>query len=167
MAKKTKCVVIITAIVFVIVTFMLVRLSIMSLFSDQTNIKEYVIKDRENLTQFAQFIYYDCQESFGLYENVDDISEESGIKNIRSDLKIKLIVVWKNEYGDYVQIILKDKPKDKNYDECGIYYSVSGVILDDEGHAQSGDVYTYSGNRMRYKTEKIIDNWYYYEEAHR
>ena len=65
----------------------------------------------------------------------------------------------------------EDKPEDEEYFQCGIYYSPDGCAIDYYGQPveDTDGVYVYDGRpkkvKIMYKSEKICDNWYYFEDA--
>jgi hypothetical protein len=65
--------------------------------------------------------------------------------------------------------MLKGQPEKQGYWTRGIYYSPNDVLLDIHRVAQEGDYYeidsSESHEKSRYRSEKICDHWYYYEEA--
>ena len=139
-------------------------------FRKQIDVKEYVINNNEKLTAFSKKVFDEQKESFIVYNTIDDLPSEINARDIYSNLRINYIAVSKNDTEeDNVYYMLDDKPKNQDYYTCGIYYSVNGVILDANGNAQSGEKYEYDGGptyeRYRYRSEKICDKWYYFEEA--
>ena len=85
-------------------------------------------------------------------------------------LYIDRVTIYKGCYDneDCVVIHLKNKPISSEYYACGIYYSFNDVVLDYTTKAQEGNEYEYDGTpkgvKIKYRSEKICDNWYYFEE---
>ena len=132
------------------------------------DIKNYVQENNEYLTDISQKLLQaqGNNEQIKEYDAPSDIPENIDVYKLYKDLSIHYIFVKKNFYDneDNVEILLKNK--NGNY-SCGIYYSPSGKLLE-HGVPKEGDSYEFDGTstgyRHKYRSEKICDNWYYYED---
>ena len=135
-------------------------------------LKEYIITNNEKLTSFSQELYSIQDNNIIIYDSYEELPASStAIWDPFVDMRILYIAVEKDTHdmGDRVFFILKDRPDDKRYYNSGFYYSPTGTISDLYGNAKEGDYFEHdggqTGERSRYRTEKICDNWYYFEEA--
>lgn len=132
------------------------------------DVKNYVQDNKEYLTDIAQQLLQEQEDNEQIveYDAKSDVPENIAVDKLYKDLSIKYIFVKKNFFDneDNVEILLKEK--NSNYN-CGIYYSPSGKVLD-HGVPKEGDKYEFDGTltgiRRKYRSEKICDNWYYYED---
>ena len=131
-----------------------------------SEVKQYVEDNSEYLTNFSEQLLENQEEAVEIYYSKHDLPKNIKSQKIYSDLRIQDIFVGKNhlDYENYVGILLKNK--NGNY-SCGIYYSPKDLLLE-HGTPKEGDKYEYDGMeegiRHRYRSEKICDNWYYYED---
>jgi hypothetical protein len=133
-----------------------------------SEIQRYVQENNEYLTDIAQKLLQSQgdNEQIVEYDAKSDVPKDVNVDKLYKDLAIHYIFVKKNFFDneDNVEILLKDK--NGNY-SCGIYYSPSGKLLD-HGVPKEGDKYEYDGTltgyRRKYRSEKICDNWYYFED---
>lgn len=132
------------------------------------DVKNYVQDNKEYLTDIAQKLLQAQDENTSVmkYNAKSDVPENINLDKLYKDLRIRYIFILKNHLDDEdcVEILLKEK--NGNY-SCGIYYSPSGKLLE-HGMPKEGDNYEFDGSsigyRHKYRSEKICDNWYYYED---
>lgn len=137
----------------------------------QGEINDYVNNNSSLLTEFAEQIMNNQQEVIKVYRNKSEYPITIHSDEIYSCLRIDSISVYKGCYDetDRIVIHLKYKPQSEDYYACGLYYSPDDVIIDYFGDIQNGDSFEYdgtpNGTKIKYKSEKICDYWYYFEEA--
>ena len=137
----------------------------------QGEIKDYVNNNSSLLMEYAEQLLNDQQDIIKVYRNKSDFPSADNSKEIYNHLRIDSIAVYKECYdeADRVIIYLKNKPQSEDYYACGIYYSPNDTIIDYFGDIQDGDSFEYdgtpNGTKIKYKSEKICDYWYYFEEA--
>ena len=137
----------------------------------QGEIKEYVNDNSPLLTEFAVQIMNNQQEVIEVYRKKSEYPITTHSLEIYKCLRIDRMAVYKDCYddADRVKIYLKNKPQSEDYYACGIYYSPNDTIIDYFGDIQDGDSFEYdgtpNGTKIKYKSEKICDYWYYFEEA--
>ncbi|RKM56548.1 hypothetical protein D6853_07105 [Butyrivibrio sp. X503] len=130
-----------------------------------SEIKQYVKDNTDYLTDISEQLL-DRQVESDVYRLKKELLiQNDNIDKLYSDMNILNIFVCKNlsSRNDEVRITLKEK--NGNF-ICGIYYSPSGKILK-YGTPQEGDTYEYNdeyGDRHIYRSEKICDYWYYFED---
>ncbi|WP_092242193.1 hypothetical protein [Butyrivibrio sp. INlla21] len=126
------------------------------------DLKQYTIDNREYLTEVSEQLLEWQEDKVEIYRNRTELPTSSNIDKLYSDIKIHHIFVEHNSLDseDNVYITLKER---KGNFFCGIYYSPSGKLLE-YGTPQEGDRCENTGNRHIYRSEKICDNWYYYED---
>ena len=137
-------------------------------YVDTSEIKKYVIDNSDYLTSFAQQLleYQKDDDPTTAYDRKEDLPENLDKDRLYNDLWIHYIFAEKGfmEYVDNVEIVLRNK--NGNY-TCGIYYSPSGKLLE-HGCPKEGDTYEYDGtkegHKHKYRSEKICDYWYYFED---
>lgn len=153
--------------VFIFISIVVVAILLKVSYVKQRDVRGFVNEHNDKLTLFAQQIYEEQQGSFELYDHNWEIPANVRKSIVYLNLSVKYIAVKKgyNDDPDYVWILLNHKPRDPEYYVCGIYYSPSGLLLDENRKEKLGDSYEYTGTYTRYRTEKIVANWYYYEEA--
>lgn len=146
--------------------------NIMKFVKSPAEIKEYVIDNTEMITTFSQTLYENQEEQIEMYRKSEELPDSvKGMINPFDDLRVIYISIQKgtHENGDRVFFLLEDKPDDKSYYNCGFYYSPNDTITDLYGNVEEGDYFEHdggpTGERSRYRSEKICDNWYYFEEA--
>ena len=135
---------------------------------DTPDIKKYVMDNSEYLTSFAKGLLeiQSSDDPTTSYDWKEDLPENADNDRLYKDLWIHYVFAEKShlDYVDNVEIVLRNK--NGNY-TCGIYYSPSGKLLE-HGHPKEGDTYEYDGtkegNKHKYRSEKICDYWYYYED---
>lgn len=133
-----------------------------------SEIKQYVKDNNEYLTDISTKILDDSQVSDYIksYDYKEELSFSSAsLDKLYKDLNIREIYIIKGRGNteDCFGILLKNK--NGNF-SCGIYYSPSGKLLE-YGKPQEGDKYEYNDeyhNRHIYRSEKICNYWYYYED---
>lgn len=134
-------------------------------------ITNYVIENQNLLSEYIHGMYKEQKESFKIYDNYFEFLINKDSVSICKKLRIEEIVIYKGLYDDEdcVKIRMNYKPQSTDYYACGIYYSPQNITIDYYGTRQAGDIYEYDGmpkgTKIRYKSEKICDYWYYYEEA--
>ncbi|WP_022779018.1 hypothetical protein [Butyrivibrio sp. AE3009] len=161
----------------VAVTVAVIVLSVMNyllgIFRFPIDIREYVANNSEKLTAFAEELYQKQEEDIEIYYWVWEVPIEAKKEiNPFNKLAIISISVAKSSGDgrqDLVRFMLKGQPEKQGYWTRGIYYSPNDVLLDIHRVAQEGDYYeidsSESHEKSRYRSEKICDHWYYYEEA--
>lgn len=163
----------------IVVMVMLAAMGIMqgcinkqSNYIETASIKDYVINNNENLEKFVKQLYAAQDSSFSIYAKKGEIPSGISTVEIYSRFNIQEIVVEKEdgkEKRKCVWIYLNNKPEDERYYRCGMYYSFDGVTLDCFGGVHDEDVYEYDGvpdgHKERFKSEKICDKWYFFEDA--
>ena len=134
------------------------------------DVDEYVKKNNAELTQSVIKLQEEQQEAIHNYRVKNEVPQQ--VRNhLYSDLNINMISVEKygTDKSDMTWIFLNNKPKDMGYDLCGIYYVDDNFIVDYYGNKQDGDAYEYDGTpegvRIKYKSYKICDKWYYFEQS--
>ncbi|SFR86415.1 hypothetical protein SAMN04487829_2723 [Pseudobutyrivibrio sp. NOR37] len=140
------------------------------------NPKEFVIHNREELTTIADELLGNLNDKIDVYReksecpNVDNV-DKLYLLSVNRIAVEKLKDYYEEDCVDRVVIFLKDKPEDEEYFQCGIYYSPEGCAIDYYGHPVEDieGVYIYDGRpkkvKIMYRSEKICDNWYYFEDA--
>ena len=140
------------------------------------NPKEFVIHNREELTIIADELLDNLNDRIDIYREksecpkIDNVDELYLLSVNRISVE-KLKEYYEEDCVDRVVIFLNDKPVDKEYFQCGIYYSPEGCAIDYYGHPvdDRDGVYVYDGRpkkvKIMYRSEKICDNWYYFEDA--
>ena len=142
-----------------------------SRYVKQGEVKDYVFSNQELLNSFVFSLYQNQVDNLFIYRKASDLPEIVDSSKIYSKLRIDRIVSYKECYDseDCVKIYLLYKPKSQDYYTCGIYYSQNNETLDFYGDIQIGDSYEYdgtpNGTKIKYKSEKICDYWYYFEES--
>ena len=139
--------------------------------------KKYVYEQQGELSIAANGLIEKLEKKIDIYRTK---SECPNIKNKDKiyDLSVEQIAVEKYkeymdvEYEDRVIIFLKNRPEDEGYLNCGIYYSPNNCTIDYYGHAVEEDengIFVYDGEpkgmRIKYKSERICDNWFYFQES--
>ncbi len=162
------------AVIFIVFTITVVHqlTAMASRAKSPEEIKAYITDNNDALTAFAKDLYDTQSQELIIYDSPKELPKSSKkICNPFADSRILYISVEKGVHpeGDRVFFILKDRPDDKRYYNSGFYYSPTGTISDLYGNAKEGDYFEHdggqTGERSRYRTEKIYDNWYYFEEA--
>lgn len=154
----------------ILLIIILNKIHINTRYVKQSEIKDYVLNNQELLNTFAQRLYQNQEDSLFIYRKVSELPEDDYIFKVYGNLRIDRTVVYKNFYynEDLIKIYLKYTPQSKDYYSCGLYYSPKNVTLDYYREVQPGDTYEYDGTpkgrKIRYKSEKICDYWYYFEE---
>ena len=131
-------------------------------------IQGYVQENNKYLTDTAQqlLLAQGADNPVMKYNAKSEVPETIDVDKLYNDLRIRYIFILKNHLDDEdcVEILLKDK--NGNYN-CGIYYSPAGKLLE-HGVPKEGNQYEYDGTpegyRHKYRSEKICDNWYYFED---
>ena len=167
MKKKVEIAVTVAVIVLSVMNYLL------GIFRFPIDIREYVANNSEKLTAFAEELYQKQEEDIEIYYWVWEVPIEAKKEiNPFNKLAIISISVAKSSGDvrqDLVRFMLKGQPEKQGYWTRGIYYSPNDVLLDIHGVAQEGDYYeidsSESHEKSRYRSEKICDHWYYYEEA--
>ena len=169
MKKKVEIAVAVTvaAIVLSVMNYLL------GIFRFPVDIREYVANNSEKLTAFAEELYKNQDEFIEVYDWVWEVPGEAKKEiNPYNALAIQCISIFKyseDNRQDIIEFVLKGKPEKQGYWTRGIYYSPNDVLLDIHRVAQEGDYYeidsSESHEKSRYRSEKICDHWYYYEEA--
>ena len=161
----------------VILVLSILIISVFIITKNRYSTSEYVIKHQRTMTTIASALLDEHDEKIYHYDGIIDFITNSNIRAIWKNLKIKDIYVEKynnyygDEYSNRVTIYLKDKPKNKDCFNCGIYYSPDNCVLDYNGEYISDEENEYfvdgraEKKRIIYSTEKICDNWFYFEEA--
>ena len=151
---------------------LLVCLSIIAFVYKQTKyvklseVKQYVEANSEYLTELANQLMAEQKTEVEIYRHRSELPPGCNIDKLYSDLKIANIFVAHNrpDINDPVSISFKEK---KGNFICGIYYSPNDVIVSEGGTPKEGDKYEYNdeyNDRHIYRSEKICDYWYYYED---
>ena len=112
----------------------------------EANDEKVIILDKNNEKEWKQLEL----------QNVDDFFNGYFVKYISADTL--------HDGPIRVSILFALTPK--GYDYWGIYYTEDGKPDDWGGGTElikQGDTYVQIGSYYRYETEKILDNWYYYQ----
>ncbi len=135
-----------------------------------SEIKTYVGENRDELTEIAERLINEQEDELEIYREKDDFIPLLD-SYISDDLNISDVTVCKQEGDNDINAVfleLKNKPSDDLYRVCGIYYSQSDLLLDSHWNYHSEEEYVFDGRpesiRCVYRSEKICDGWYYYEE---
>ena len=163
----------ISVVVIAAITVLVVMNYLLGIFRFPIDIREYVANNSEKLTAFAEELYQKQEEDIEIYYWVWEVPIEAKKEiNPFNKLAIISISVAKSSGDvrqDLVRFMLKGQPEKQGYWTRGIYYSPNDVLLDIHRVAQEGDYYeidsSESHEKSRYRSEKICDHWYYYEEA--
>ncbi|WP_406544092.1 hypothetical protein [Pseudobutyrivibrio sp.] len=161
----------------IILLFLLVIICLFVNNIIKINPKKYVLEKHEDITLVADELLNNLNKATVVYEKRNECPDIDKIELLYLNLSIDIIGVEKSkeffgdDYVDRVIIFLHDKPDDEEYFQCGIYYSPEGCAIDYYGHPvdDTDGVYVYDGRpkkvKIMYKSEKICDNWYYFEDA--
>lgn len=169
MTKKTKWVILVILLCIVVLFGICIIRN--ANYVKQGEIKDYVKDNTDSLTEFANQLLNNQQKSIVVYDKRYEYPTDANSRNIYKHLRIDDMAVYKKFHDEpnRVKIYLKNKPMSSDYYACGIYYSPDDTTIDYYGEPQSDATYVYDGTpqktRIRYKSEKICDNWYYFEEA--
>lgn len=165
---KNKKIVIILPVLIIVLTILL-YIYRQKQYVGLDTIKEYVQQNNEYLTEVSQQLLdtHGDEDVIATYRHKREIPKDVNINKLYKDLRVYIVYVMEKKCfddEDCVQILLKNK--NGNF-WCGIYYSPSGKLLE-HGAPKEGDIYefdgSYTGDKYIYRSEKICDNWYYYEE---
>ncbi|RKM63202.1 hypothetical protein D6856_03505 [Butyrivibrio sp. XB500-5] len=137
--------------------------------------KEYVVNNHAELSQIMEQLLDENKDKIDIYERKSEYPKHIDIDDIYLRLRINYVAVERykikdDSYENRVKIYLKDKPQDNEYDQCGVYYSPEDCSIDYYGKSveESNGVFIYDGRpekvKIIYKSEKICDNWFYFEE---
>lgn len=140
------------------------------------------IKEKEDA---YQFVLDNQKELENIMKKLEEFSEEEGEDwiLIRSDTYSKyhfsgadsLIrkypinsLVIDKEKENSVEFLIMFWSAISGYEYCGVYYSANGVPLtwsleETDQWEQINETYIRYRSYYRYETEKIIDNWYFYQ----
>ena len=141
------------------------------------DLREFVNQNKENLSNISNELLESVDNKIEIYEGKGERPNIQNVELIYDNLSLHDMAVEKykefygEEYVDRVIMFLNDKQDDEEYFQCGIYYSPEGCTIDYYGHPVDDieGVYIYDGRPKRvkimYKSEKICDNWYYFEDA--
>ena len=135
-----------------------------------SEIKTYVEENCDELTEIAERLIDEQEDEIAIDREQEDFIQLLD-SHISEELDISRITIEKqsgdNDRND-VYFVLNNKPSDDLYRVCGIYYSQSDLLMDSYGNYRSEDEYVFDGRpediRCVYRSEKICDGWYYYEE---
>ena len=131
-----------------------------------SEVEQYVEDNNAYLTKFAEQLLEKQEKTVAIYKYRMELPKNINSHRLYFDLRVREIYVGKNHLDDEDIVCILLKNKNGNY-SCGIYYSPSGKLLE-YGTPKEGDKYEYDGMeegiRHRYRSEKICDNWYYYED---
>ncbi len=137
-------------------------------YISRSEIPGYVVDNVQQLTQFSQDLLERQEENVEIYYKQDELPEgiNAEFYTYLNVSEVFALVQFGDNEIDGVWIYLEYEPQDYKADECGIFYATSDMIIDPFGELHSGDTYEYEGNaRLRYKAERICENWFYFEEA--
>ncbi len=137
-------------------------------FVKLSEVKQYVENNNQYLNSIAEQLLTEQEETVEIYYSKSSLPKSIDAHKMYFDLRVQEIFVKKNFYDDKDTVCILLKNKNGNY-SCGIYYSPDDLLMEygtpKEG---TGDTYEYDGMqegiRHRYRSEKICDNWYYYED---
>lgn len=137
-------------------------------FVKLSEVKQYVENNNQYLTGIAEQLLTEQEKTVEIYYNQRSLPRNINSSKLYFDLRVQDIFVKKNFYDDKDTVCILLKNKNGNY-SCGIYYSPDDLLMEygtpKEGE---GDTYEYDGTtegfRHKYRSEKICDNWYYYED---
>ena len=140
--------------------------------------QESVLKNQKEMTIIANEFLINLNDEAEIYGEKSECPKIENLDKLFKDFSISSISVEKNkefigdEYENRVVFYLNDTPIDKEYDECGIYYSPDNSTIDYYGYAVEEDEngeYVYDGRPQKaevtYKSKRICDNWFYFQEA--
>lgn len=168
MVKKRLIIIFIVCVVFIIICIGAGKYPKRAEYKEISN---YVSDNQGLLTKYAQKLYEDQQEELHIYDKFWELLVSKDSFSINRALRIDTIIIYKKFYynEEYVKFYMNYKPQSQEYYSCGIYYSPKNVTLDYYRNIQPEDVYEFDGTplgtRIRYRSEKICDYWYYFEEA--
>lgn len=129
-------------------------------------------KELEDIMKELEELYKDEGEDW-LYFESDTYSKYhfSSADSLIQKYPIKSFIVDKTKKNS-ICFFIEFWSSISGYEYCGIYYSMDGVLLTwslEETHQwkQINETYIEYGSYYRYETEKIVDNWYFYQaDAH-
>ena len=86
-----------------------------------------------------------------------------GINNLFQTYSVERIAMNDSDIGIYIKFSFDTKST--GYDYWGIYYSTTDepVTWEKGEWEKKGEIYRQKGGYYEYETEKIKDNWYYYQ----
>ena len=153
-------------IVFSILLIIIISICIKS-SKKNIDIYEYTKNNRTFLTDTSVNLIENINDEIEIYRSIFEIPGEG--KKIYMELSVDSIAVWKDSDLSVamVKIFLNNPPEDDEYYESGIYYSPTDNYIDYDGNivGSSDETIEYEQGRIKYKTNKICDNWYYFEQA--
>ena len=127
-----------------------------------SEVKQYVKDNNEYLTDVARGLLEWQDDSVETYRERNSLPDTIDTNKLYADLNVNYIYISKNHLDDNNEVDILLKNKNGNF-SCGIYYSPDNVLLH-WGKPQEGDRFEYEGDRHIYRSEKICDYWYYYED---
>ena len=125
------------------------------------------IKEKEDA---YQFVLDNQKELEDLMKELEEFSEREGEDriHIRSETYLEYRFSGDKEKKNSVEFSINFWSSISGYQYCGIYYSADGVPLtwsneETDQWEQINEIYIKYGPYYRYETEKIVDNWYFYQ----
>ena len=125
-------------------------------------------KELEDLMKELEELYEEEGEDW-FYIRSDNYSEYhfSGADRLIRKYPINSLVVGKRKKNSFIFKIMFWSSISK-YEYCGVYYSVDDIPLtwsnrETDQWEQINETYIEYGPYYRYETEKIVDNWYFYQ----
>jgi len=127
---------------------------LLQVFEDNQTEFELVLKEICSKNESLPFIVYNYSHERKDYDLLDGFFEKYPIERIAM-----------NDSPNGIYVKFSFDTDNTKYDYLGIYYSVNNeaVMWGKDDYEENNGVYSQKGSYYEYETEKIKDNWYYYQ----
>ena len=127
---------------------------LLQVFEDNQTEFELVLKEICSKNESLPFIVYNYSHERKDFDLLDGFFEKYPIERIAM-----------NDSPNGIYVKFSFDTDNTKYDYWGIYYSVNNeaVMWGKDDYEENNGVYSQKGSYYEYETEKIKDNWYYYQ----
>ena len=134
--------------------------------SNREEMFQFVVDHLEELDEVVWEMdhHYETSDVVILSKNDRELRALDNVNELFKNFSVSHIALNRTDNVKRVDISFVYVPKRYNY--WGVYYTEDGEPADWGGSTKlekQGDTYVQIGSYYRYETEKIVDNWYYYQ----
>ncbi len=139
--------------------------------SNKEEMFQFVFEHLEELDQVVWEMdhYYETSDIVSLSKNDQELQALDNVNELFKKYSVNHI--WINHIDKEKLVDISFKYVPKGYDYWGIYYSkegapdkwVSAEFAEFTEFTEQDGIYVEIGSYYRYETEKIVENWYYYQ----